>query len=169
MQTRISSQQRKLHQNMLLQNLQARNKEGTEPKQQAQSILEDPLMQKLFPKQIFIRCQECDTDILVLPDIKAMAKAINDHAGKHTGRKVRKASLVNNLTQQLLLVLAAKDKGKLPQTVWLLIESYFGTRRVRGVALTRQDADEWVKTQNKRDPDGSYYHDTSQVVPLGEA
>lgn len=119
---------------------------------------------EIMPKQKAIVCPQCKQPILILPDLQAMNKAINDHANiTHKGRtNYSKANLVNSLTQQLLLAVA-KNGGVLPRKVWLLIESYFGQRRVLGVAMSEADAEQWVEAKLAKDPQGSYFHDTAKV------
>ncbi len=122
-------------------------------------------MQKVFPKQKFVKCPECSAEILVLPDVPAMAKAIKNHIKLHRKlRAFKKVKIVNNLTQQVLLVIASVDAAKLPDRVWLLVESYFGVKHVLGVALSEADAEAWVSAKCGENPEGSYFYETSTVV-----
>lgn len=96
----------------------------------------------------------------MLPDIKAMAKAIENHVSSHKGSALEKAKCANNLSQQALLA-AVKDK---PVRVWLLVETYFGVKRVHGVALTEREAEAWSDAQLAANPSGSFFSEISEVV-----
>ena len=116
-----------------------------------------------------IICPVCKQSILILPNLQAMNRAINDHANKqHEGRtSLRKTMIVNSLTQQLL-VAVAKNGGELPRKVWLLVESYFGHKRVLGVAMSEADAESWANAKLAENPEGSYFYEKATVTH-GEA
>lgn len=119
-------------------------------------------MQKIMPNQKFIVCPSCQKEILVVPDLKEMANAIQQHSQHHIDfTRLQKAKLRNTLTQSLLLIVA---EDRQPHSVWLLVESYFGCKQVRGVALTEAHADEWVQTQYGSNPSGSYFREKSEVL-----
>jgi hypothetical protein len=125
---------------------------------------------KQLPKQKFITCPECHTNILILPDVKAMGNAIHNHVKTHRTRTaLQKAKIVNNLTQQALYTIAVSNATKLPTKVWLLIESYFGSKHVHGVALTEKDADNWTTLKYQENPQGSFFSEQSAIVPIGGA
>lgn len=111
-----------------------------------------------------ISCEKCGRKILMLPDIKAMSRAIENHVNSHKVSALARSRLANNLSQQALLA-AVKDK---PVRVWLLVESYFGSRRVHGVALTEREAEAWADAQSVANPSGSFFYDTSEVVQGGQ-
>lgn len=117
----------------------------------------------------FITCPLCNSEILVVPDVQAMSKAVNTHVRKHNIRKqMERAKLVNNMSQQILVVISQiAESVHLPVKVWLLIESYFGSKRVHGVALTAKDAEAWVDAKLSVDPQGSFFFDTAEVVKGG--
>lgn len=114
----------------------------------------------------FITCPLCSEQILVVPDVPAMSKAVNSHVRSHRIRQhVEKAKLVNNLSQQILVIISQiAENIHLPIKVWLLVESYFGSKRVHGVALTVKDAEAWVDSKLVENPQGSFFYDAAEVV-----
>lgn len=117
----------------------------------------------------FVKCPECQADILILPDIKAMSQAFNEHAKQHINHKYttrsikyKRANLINNLTQQLLLQITNTGNLAKPE-LYLLIETYYGAKRTRGIALNEQDAGQWVNAQLSNDPDGSYFYEKGSI------
>lgn len=118
-------------------------------------------MNKLMPSNKTIKCPKYPYKILMLPDVKAMAEAIKNHAESHKRlSRVAKANIVNNLTQQSLLH-AVNAK---PIKVYLLIESYNGFKKVHGVALSVEQAEAWMDAKNAEDPQGSFFFDSSEVL-----
>jgi hypothetical protein len=116
----------------------------------------------------FVKCQECQKSILILPDIKAMSRAFNEHAKEHAISKYKRTQIINNLTQQLLIQLIKTDNTTPKPELFLLIETYYGVKKVRGIALNTSDADRWVKAQQTQDPQGSYFYEKGTIY-TGEA
>ncbi len=50
-----------------------------------------------------VRCV-CDSEILVVPDLKAMNKAINNHIAEHKRANASSKKLTELLTEQIMLV-----------------------------------------------------------------
>jgi hypothetical protein len=57
---------------------------------------------------------ECGFGILLIPDLKAMSKAIGDHAAEHAKRErnIGKAAFVEERIQNLLIVQVLDKAGK---------------------------------------------------------
>ena len=120
-----------------------------------------------FTKQKYVKCNLCQAEILVIPDIKAMDKAIHNHIKEHRLRNTKKAKLLNNLTQQLLLAALetnAEYFANMPKHAFLLIQSFTGYRRILGVALLEHDAENWVTQKEHEEPTGSFYTDPIDLV-----
>ena len=125
-------------------------------------------VQKIQTTQ-FIKCPLCQTDILILPDIKAMTKAIEEHAKQHAPQaRYKRAQLINNLTQQLLIQVIKSDESQALPQLYLLIESYFGVKRTLGIALSREAAEIWVDAQHDQNPDGSYFYEKGAIYTGAE-
>lgn len=113
-------------------------------------------------------CPECGFTILILPDVTAMAKAIDEHAKTHGARRrnLTRMRVITSLTEDLLVAIAKNGEVNFvnePKKVYLLVESYFGSKRVLGIALTEKEADDWVEAKLAENPNGSYFYETGKI------